>query len=51
MGRFPWAIALTVPRLTPKRKAIFRCERLPSSSSRCTSSTIANAIIFGFSLG
>ncbi|OHB69299.1 MAG: hypothetical protein A2V70_08520 [Planctomycetes bacterium RBG_13_63_9] len=30
-GRFPWAMALTVPRLTLRRRAIFRWERVPAS--------------------
>ena len=38
-------MALTVPRLTPNRLAISRCEMRPSRSIRRTSSTNAVAII------
>lgn len=43
--RRPLAIALTVPRLTPRRRAISRCERRLSRSIRRTSSISAAAII------
>jgi len=38
-GRLPSAIALTDPRLTPIRRAIPRCDRLPTLRSRLISST------------
>ncbi len=44
-GRLPRATALTVPRLTPSRAAIFRCENRPSWSSRRISSITGVAII------
>ena len=47
--RFPWAMALTVPRLTPIRRAMPRCERRPSPNSRRISSTTVVAIIVQFS--
>ena len=42
-------MALTVPRLTPIRKAILRCERRPSRNIRRISSTTVVAIIVQFS--
>ena len=46
-ARRPLAIAPTVPRLTPKRAAIWRCESVPSCSRRSISNTVDRASIEG----